>query len=184
MNALTPTSKPASIEPAEPSLSDLTAKVKEGHQQLRDRMKYIVVGAMAIGDDLTKIKRLVGHGKFLKYVEDNCNMSNKTAERYMNLAENRSTLEAKLKELGDKFESISNLSLARAERLIDGKAGGGGGGGGNNSDKYDDVEKKLLKKFSDIAEPDTAEATAQETINKLVAIVKIKKPKFNLKLTT
>ena len=34
------------------SLSDLTAKVKEGHQQLRDRMKYIVVGAMAIGDDL------------------------------------------------------------------------------------------------------------------------------------
>lgn len=181
MNALTPAPKPATaVEPAKPSLSDLTAKVKADHEALRESMKYIVNRAITIGDDLNVIKVLVGHGNFLKHVKDNCDITDKTAERYMNLANNKEKLYAALKELGDKFESISNLSLARAERLIEGGRGSGGGGGG--SEKYDAVQKKLLKKLSDEPNADNAEAMASETIKKLVEIVKIKKPDFKFKL--
>jgi hypothetical protein len=143
-------------------------------------MKFIVTRAIIIGDDLITIKKLVGHGNFLKHVEDNCDITNKTAERYMNLATNKAALKTKLEELGDKFESISNLSLARAERLI--RGGGGGGGGGGGSEKYDAVQKKFLKKLSDEPNADNAEAMASEMIKKLVEIVKIKKPDFKFKL--
>jgi hypothetical protein len=110
MNALTSTTKidPAAV-PAEPSLSDLTAKIKEDHKGLRESMKYMVTRAWGIGFDLIEVKKIVGHGKFGKYIKDNCDITDKTAERYMKLAENKTALEAKLVELGDKFESISNL---------------------------------------------------------------------------
>jgi len=127
MNALTPASKP--VEPAEPTLAELVARIKEAHAELRASMRHIVIRAIAIGEDLNLAKKKVGHGNFLKYVSENCEMSDKTAERYMHLAENKEKLKTELAASG-KIESISNLSLARAERLITGSVGGGGGGGG------------------------------------------------------
>ena len=56
-------------------------------------------------------------------------MTNKTAERYMKLAKNKAKLLAELQkgaaEADDKFEMISNLSLAQAERLIAGRVAEG-----------------------------------------------------------
>jgi hypothetical protein len=103
----------------EPSLSDLAARIKSEHAAILESTRNIVGRAIRIGDDLLKAKDQVGHGKFLKWVKDNCDISDKTAERYMKLATNQ----AKLK---DKFETISNLTLNAAEQLIDGEDRGGG----------------------------------------------------------
>ena len=87
-------------------------------------------------------------------------MTNKTAERYMKLATNKDKLHAKLQELSnkaeDKFEMLSNLSLAQAERLIT-ERNTGGGGSDNVSDRYDNAEKALMKRLSELS-TDVAEA--------------------------
>jgi hypothetical protein len=65
VNALTPATNTAPAAPAvpeEPSLAELTAKIRTAHEQLRDSMKYIVNRAISIGDDLNLVKIKVGHG--------------------------------------------------------------------------------------------------------------------------
>jgi hypothetical protein len=66
--------------------------------------------------------------------------------------------------------------------LIAGSGNGGGSGGSGSSDRYDAVQEKLIKKLTAEANVDTAEAMAQDTINKIVTVVKIKKPNCNLKV--
>jgi hypothetical protein len=104
-------------------------------------------------------------------------MTDKTAERYMKLAANEDKLLAKLRELsaeGDKFETISNLSLAQAERLITERNAEGGGNGDNVSDAYDRAQDKLMEKL-DALSAEVAEAAAAETIERLKVIVEAKK---------
>jgi hypothetical protein len=103
---------------AGPPLSDLAASIKSEHAQLMENARNIVGRAIRIGEDLLKAKAQVGHGNFLKWVKDNCGLSDKTAERYMKFAENKDKLNVVKK---DKFETILNLTLNAAERLIDGK---------------------------------------------------------------
>lgn len=162
--------------PGEPpkamTLADLGKKIKTEHEALTSSIQNIVHRAIAIGEDLNKAKALVGHGSFLKWVKLNCAMSNKTAERYMQLASNKDKLIAKLREraaeAGDKFEMISNLSLARAERLISGNAGNAKDS--NPSDAYDKAEGKLIEKLEELA-AEVAEAAANETISRLQSAI-------------
>jgi hypothetical protein len=121
-----------------PSLSDLAASIKSEHAAIVESTRNIVGRAIKIGQDLLKAKEQVGHGNFLKWVKDNCDLTDKTAERYMKLAANQ----AKLK---DKIETISNLTLKEAERVIDGKAGSGGSGGSGKTalDKIENAWDKL-----------------------------------------
>ena len=138
--------------------------------------------AISIGEDLIVAQDLAGHGNFLKWVKDNCGFTDKTAERYMKFARNKDKLRSMEKV---KFETISNLTLNAAERLIDGtgsSGSGSGSGGGSASDAYDKAQKTLLAKLS-VMDPTTAEAAAQKTIDELAKIVRIKKPeKFTLKI--
>lgn len=125
------------LETVQPlSLSDLAASIKSEHAAIMESTRNIVGRAIKIGQDLLKAKDQVGHGKFLKWVKDNCDLTDKTAERYMKLAGNH----AKLK---DKIETISNLTLKEAERLIDGE--GGSGGGGSTSTPFDRFDKAWTK---------------------------------------
>jgi Protein of unknown function (DUF3102) len=161
------------------TLSDLGARIKSGHSSLIGLGRRYVEHAISIGEDLIQAQVLVGHGNFLKWVKDNCGFTDKTAERYMKFAKNKTKLMAMEKV---KFETISNLTLNAAERLIDGTGSGSGSGGGNPNDAYDKVQERLLKKLSSM-DPNTAEAAAQKTIDELAKIVRIKKPeKFTLKI--
>lgn len=163
--------------PGEPpkamTLSDLGKKIKSDHEALTSSIRYIVDRAISIGEDLNKAKALVGHGSFLKWVKLNCAMSNKTAERYMKLANDKNKLMAKLQEAAakadDKFEIISNLSLAQAERLIDG-TGAKTSNGATDSDAYDRAEKSLIKKLEKLS-AEVAEAAANATIKELQSAI-------------
>lgn len=165
--------------PGEPpkamTLSDLAKKIKAEHEALTSSIRQIVNRAIIIGDDLNKAKDEVGHGSFLKWVKLNCAMSNKTAERYMKLASNKTKLMTKLQEAtakaDDKFEMISNLSLAQAERLISGE---GAAGGGNPSDAYDKAEGKLIEKLEELS-AEVAEAAVNETISRLQSAIAMMK---------
>jgi hypothetical protein len=169
--------KSASTEGSGLTLADLGKKIKSEHEQLTSIIKSIVPRAIAIGKDLNTAKKKAGHGNFLKWVALNCAMTNKTAKRYMNLATGEDKLMAKLDELArdakDKFEMLSNLSLAQAERLS-AEPRNNSGDGDNSSDLYDRAEDKLverLKKFS----PDVAEAAVNETIRTLQRTVEVMK---------
>jgi hypothetical protein len=182
MSEPTPLREPPRDQRSEPpmepvSLADLGKKIKSEHEALANSLRGIVPRALSIGEDLNKAKAKIAHGGFLKWVKLHCAMTNKTAERYMNLATNKDKLMAKLRELAregeDEFETISNLSLAQAERLITGKSGGGGKGD-NVSGAYDRAQDKLLEKL-DALSAEVAEAAAAETIERLKVIVEAKK---------
>ena len=173
--------KPPATAEAPATLSDLGARIKSEHSRLIGLGRRCVDYAIGIGEDLIKAQVLVGHGNFLKWVKDNCGFTDKTAERYMKFAKNKAKLMAME---GVKFETISNLTLNAAERLIDGAGSGSGSGSGvgNKGDTYDKAQERLLAKLSKM-DPETAEAAAQKTIDELARIVRIKKPeKFTLKI--
>jgi DUF3102 family protein len=166
-------------EPATLSLPELGKKIKSDHEALANSLRGIVPRAWGIGEDLNAAKALVGHGGFLKWVKLNCSMTDKTAERYMKLATDKDKLSAKLRELkqpgDDEFEMLSNLSLAKAERLISENSGSGGTGGGDNaSDAYDRAQDKLLKTLEAFSVA-SAEAAVTETIARLNFVVEAKK---------
>src|SRR6185312_3760605 len=159
------------------SLAELGKKIKSENEALATLIAGIVPRAIGIGKDLNAAKARIAHGGFLKWVKLNCAMTDKTAERYMKLAANEDKLLAKLRELsaeGDKFETISNLSLAQAERLITERNAEGGGNGDNVSDAYDRAQDKLMEKL-DALSAEVAEAAAAETIERLKVIVEAKK---------
>jgi archaellum component FlaG (FlaF/FlaG flagellin family) len=118
-----------------------------------------------------------------KWLEANCALNERTAQRYMEIAKGEATLRAKVTS-----DTMSELTLKKAKQLITaGKTGAGTNSGTctspGTSDAYDAVEGKLIKKLEQISSPDTAQAAAQETINKLVGMVRIKNGgKHSLKL--
>jgi hypothetical protein len=169
------TSEP--VRASEPvSLAELGKKIKSDHEILANSIAIIVPRAISIGEDLNKAKALVGHGGFLKWVKLNCAMTSKTAERYMKLATNKDKLNAKLREQKgeDKFEMLSNLSLAQAERLIT-EPKSGSGDGDNVSDAYDRAEDKLIDRLEALS-AEVAEAAVAETIRRLQLAIEVKKP--------
>jgi Protein of unknown function (DUF3102) len=169
--------EPTALKPEALSLPDLGKKIKSDHEQLTNNLRYIAPRAISIGEDLNKAKVLAGHGGFLKWVKLNCAMTNKTAERYMNLATNKDKLLAKLREKGregDEFEMLSNLSLAQCERLI--TEPNSSSGGDNASDAYDRAEKKLIEKLNGFS-LGAAEAAVAETIRQLNQAVELMKNK-------
>jgi hypothetical protein len=146
-------------------LRELVTKINEGHAWLLKSSQSVLERAIKVGDMLIEAKSIVAHGHFLKWIETNCNgMSDKTAERYMKLAENK----AKLSEIKkEKFDTMSNLTLNEAIRIIDGN----GGSGGNASDTYDKVEVRLIKKLQKLSSAEAAEAAKNETVKKLEQVV-------------
>jgi hypothetical protein len=171
---LTPTTTPErrTLE----DLPALATRINKEHEQLIESTRHIVHRAIGIGEALKDAKAKSGHGNFLKWVEVNCKFSDKTAQRYMKLAENKHKIGAP-----DKFETISNLTLNEAERLIDAEATGtttpsttgsttnNKGKKGipkNTSDTYDKVQEKLIEKLKSLG-LNEAETAVKETINKL-----------------
>jgi hypothetical protein len=100
-------------------LSQLAAKARQAHGIVANSTKVVLQHAITAGNALNEAKSKVGHGKWLAWLEDNCpDISNRTAERYMKLAEGQAKLWKKLEER-DKFDIMSNLTINEALRLID-----------------------------------------------------------------
>src|SRR5262245_51217023 len=99
------------FQPSSDPLAGLATKVKECHKQVVETGKNIVRKAIDAGEALIEAKRQVGHGNFLRWVKDNCQLSERTAEDYMACARHRQKLEAII-------AVTANMTLAGALRKI------------------------------------------------------------------
>ena len=96
---------------------ELIKRIKDQYAAVTDATKNIVNRAIALGESLIEAKTACGHGNFLQWLQTNCGISDKTAQRYM-----------------------------KALRLVGVKVGGGGGGGGSATyDELEERLVKKLK---------------------------------------
>jgi hypothetical protein len=158
-----PTDKPPSVAAAVPllSLSDLASRINTEFAAIQkaeqDTNKSAVHRAMGLGRTLTQAKEKVGHGKWEKWLTDNCrNISDRTAQRYMKLADSPEVRAA----LG-KNDTVSVLSLRAALALANPSTKQS-----KPSEAYDRAEGTLVKKLEALS-ADTAEAAASGTVERL-----------------
>ena len=152
-----------------PSLTDLAARINTEFAAIQkvdqDANKTVVQRAISFGGALSQAKEKVGHGKWEKWLNDNCrDISTRTAQRYMKLAESPDVRA----QLG-KNDTVSVLSLRAALALANRKPKSH-----QPSEEYDRAEKRLVEKLEALS-PDTAEAAATETVERLRgAVARIK----------
>jgi hypothetical protein len=166
-------------KPALPVVSDLsadTAKVKREYGEIKKAMKDVVQKAMNLGAFFKQKKDEIPYGRFLKWVKQDCEMSYKTVERYMELAANRQHLDHL------SLDTMSNLTINGALRLIAKATKGGGKAEDDEATKaakagnrYDKAEETLLDRLSKL-KPEVADTAATQTVNALqAALAEIKK---------
>jgi hypothetical protein len=87
-------------------------------QKALDRVKglneEILLLAYKVGAKLNEQKEVVGHGNFMKWLKDNCPKSQRRANEYMALAENRERIEANWRQSG----SAANLTSVRQAQAV------------------------------------------------------------------
>jgi hypothetical protein len=134
------------------SLTDLAARIYAGHVAVQESLKLAVKCAMDTGDMLLEAKEQVGHGEWMDWLRDHCDMSQRTANLYMRLAKNRKVIEA----TGD----VAGLTLNSAARLL-----------ASPKDETEEQDDKLEKSFAEIrvliAERDTIVVEMVKEIRKL-----------------
>jgi Protein of unknown function (DUF3102) len=146
--------KPSGGDP----LAELATKIKAHHAAVKDAARNVVEKAIAAGTLLKEAKDKVGHGKFLPWLAENCDLSERTAENYMKIANNQHKLDAM------KTAANANLTLARALRVI--KEDKGNEGELGSMGKYEKAQATLIKKLRQLPAEDMADA-AQRTIAEL-----------------
>jgi|SRR6516162_8448073 hypothetical protein len=152
-----------------PSLTDLATRINTEFAAIQkadqDANKTIVQRAITFGRALGQAKEKVGNGKWEKWLNDNCrDIPVRTAQRYMKLADSPGVRA----EIG-KNDTVSVLSLRAALALANRKPKSP-----QPSEEYDRAENKLVEKLEALA-PDTAEAAATETVERLrEAVARIK----------
>jgi hypothetical protein len=105
--------------PSSLSDTDLAKRINDHLKEMEEttnRVKQTVLQqALYLGDLLLQAKAKVGHGKFKAWLERNCELSERSAQRYMALKEQWPKIEAWLK---DNSATVADLSLRKAEKII------------------------------------------------------------------
>jgi hypothetical protein len=103
-------------------LPELAEKIKTGHKVIRDALnvKGLVPKAIVIGRDLNEAKDKVAHGDWKGWLKENCNLSERTASRYMRFANNEGKLEEAAKK---KSVKAADLTMADADKAVGAKGG-------------------------------------------------------------
>jgi hypothetical protein len=91
------------------SLTDLAARIRAEHEATATALKDSVMHAMAAGDLLIEAKAQVPHGSWLPWLRDHCTISERTAQLYMRVAKNRTTIEAQIRS-GDADLSLNEVT--------------------------------------------------------------------------
>ena len=174
-----PTTKPDApgmghnSDPAKVAEQELAQKIKDEYQQVLSAHKNVVHRARKFGEMLWDAKRSRGHGDWLDWLRDNCALSKRTSQRYLDLGKpgNKRRLDDALAKM--KQEEKDNLTLAEAIKLARGKEEEPNS---NASDRYDTTKKTLIKKLMDLS-VDQAEAAIVETTEELkTALAELKNP--------
>ena len=111
MNDLVRSSVPA--PPADITLpSELPARINDTHEKVKQSLQRGAEHAIEAGRLLLQAKATVRHGNWLEWVGANCKFSERTAQLYMRLAEERPLLESKP-------QRIADLTITDAIKLLE-----------------------------------------------------------------
>jgi hypothetical protein len=170
-------------------LPELASRIKAGHQEISDALKVkgLVPKAYQVGLNLKEAKDKVGHGGWAKWLKENCNLSERSASRYMKIASNKSLLEDKKKAgttLADMTLSDADKIIAKAAKKAPADAQKSGGGkadgdgkdeGSDNppsvdqADKFTNLEDKVVAAFKELKkdDEDAAQTYAASLVKRL-----------------
>ena len=147
--------------------TELANRIKACVAEIKKAEQNALARAFEAGTLLIQAKAKYGqHGVWKSWLNANCELSERTAQRYMKLAVGLPKLEQIMK---DKNATMADLTLAEAERLL---GDDGEGNSKNGRDKatpsvaYDNAEKSLLKKLTALP-LDDVDDHAQKTIKEL-----------------
>lgn len=93
------------------SLSSLADEINNADKNCQNSFKYTLGYAIYAGECLLKAKELCGHGNWLKWRAQNIKHPERTSERYMQLARNKSLLLSN-------SPKLANLTMDGALRLL------------------------------------------------------------------
>jgi hypothetical protein len=134
---------------AQPNLVLLAKQIKDEWTKLQTLEKSTEEARKAFGKMLVDAKEKVGHVKFGKWIEENCDITWRTANRYMLLAQ-------------PKLDTVSNLSTAQSNTTTPSAAPPAA----KASDLYDKAEERLVEKLQRL-QIEEAEAAVEQTVKKL-----------------
>jgi hypothetical protein len=166
-SAMTAPTAPAttSVAPAQMRPADLARAINDKLSQMVASARTTLQRAIEIGELLELAKDRVGHGNFEAWVTDHCQLSYRSARRYMKLARERAEIEAQAK-----MANVANLNATTVQRLLapPKKQEGSGQGQGSpkpTTEKYKTIENDLIGCLKDLREK--AESYALGTIEAL-----------------
>jgi DUF3102 family protein len=93
-------------------LKELGDNIRGWHQQVRLALGNALSFAMDAGDALIAAQQRLPHGSWLPWLKNHCDLGERTAQLYMQLADGRATIESQIR------SSAADLSLRAALRLI------------------------------------------------------------------
>lgn len=117
-NSMTQSSSPAQRPAGD--LDSLAEQIKKCLANINDMARTCLTSAFHAGGLLNKAKANMDHGEWSQWLKDNCQLTERTAQRYMRLADNRQMLEAEMK---SKSATVADFTLRQAERLITARPG-------------------------------------------------------------
>jgi hypothetical protein len=145
------------------SLDDLASRIKTYHAQVIDAARNVVGKAIQAGLLLKEAKGKVSRGEWLSWLKKHCELSERTAHRYMQLAANQRKIEEALR---DKSATMATLTLNKALKAIEARPDPAGGAW----TKYAKTQEALIKTLGDLL-PDEIEEAAKQTIGELQKFV-------------
>lgn len=92
-------------------LHKLAQRIKRYHASVVEQLRQSVDFAMMCGDLLLEAKEQVAHGQWGEWVSRHCEISDRTARLYMQLAQHRGVIEAKT-------ATVADLTLQGAAKAI------------------------------------------------------------------
>ena len=93
------------------SLTDLAFRIRAEHDAATIAVRRGLHHAMQAGDMLLEAKQQLKHGQWLSWLEQHCNIPDRTARLYMRLSKRRETLKANR-------QFIADLTIQGAIRLL------------------------------------------------------------------
>lgn len=77
-----------------PTLDELAGRIRDAHREAQGAFARALDRAMTAGELLIEAKSSLGHGAWLPWLRDACDIPERTAQAYMRLARNREQLKA------------------------------------------------------------------------------------------
>jgi hypothetical protein len=93
-------------------IRDLASQIRSEHLAVKEAVRNSFEHAIKCGDLLLEAKAKVAHGKWLPWLESECGINERTAQRHMRVARHRLEIETK-------SDTVTDLTLTSALQVIE-----------------------------------------------------------------